>query len=130
MNEEAIAAYLAEKARPQVAPEVAPIVEEVVKDANTPVEGPNTLGGLKLMEFFNVPQELRTDQSLLERLNYLHQWAATDIKSEDSIDIMTRLRSLEGQLGLAFRENKLEAMYRWVKLDQERRRVEKEMALL
>jgi len=99
--------------------------ETLVKPANYD----NDVAALRLMDQYEVPMDQRKDRELLDRLNYIYAWAAEKVKSDDSVDVMTHLRDLETRLGLQFRENKIDALYRWIKLDNERRRIEKEQAL-
>lgn len=139
MNEEQIVASLAKNIprEPllQKPDEPSKIVQEVVKQAEPrvvkPNEYPNDLAAMKLLDFFEVDPGLRKDRTLLDKLNYIYAWAAEQTKSDDSVDVMTKIRDLEGRLGLIFRKTeKLDSIYRWIKLDKERRRVEKEMALV
>lgn len=133
MNEQAIADRL-QSLVPK--PDVAPIVTEVVQKAAAevlakPTDQSSDLAAIKLLDFFDVPTDLRADRETLDQLKLIHYWAANKAGSTDSVDVMTAIRQLEGQLGLTFRnDEKLRAMYRYIKLDNERRRVEKEMALV
>lgn len=61
----------------------------------------------------------------------MYEWVSGRIKSDDSSDIMLHLRQLEGMLGLTFRTGeKFETLYRYLKLDNERRSIEKEIQLV
>lgn len=139
MNEEQIVASLASKVprEPllQKPDEPSKIVEEVIKQAEPTVaknsKYPNDIAAMKLMDFFGVDRRDYKDRTILDQLNTIYTWAAEQTRSEDSLDVMTKLRELEGRLGLSFRTGeKLNAIYRWIKLDTERRRVEKEMSLV
>lgn len=134
MNEAAIVSMLQTRmVKPEgKAPEVAPLVQEVVKEAervSKDVQRPNDVAALKLLDFFQVDGMERKDREILDKLNKIYDWASQKA-GEDSVDVMLHLRQLEGQLGLTFRKgDKLEAIYRYMKLDAERRRIEKEMNL-
>lgn len=136
-REATIAAQVAQRI-PQEAPakdQPAPAVQEALKQAEQTIEKPtnynNDVAALRLLDYFQVPVNQRRDREVLDRLNLIYKWAEEQAKSTDSVDVMTRLRELEGRLGLTFRnDEKLNSLYRWVKLDNERRRVEKEMALV
>lgn len=137
MNEEQIVASLAKKIprEPllQKPDEPSKIVQEAVKEAEPtvkkPNEYPNDLAAMKLLDFFEVPVGLRRDRETLDQLNYIYEWASD--KSEDSVDVMQKIRDLEQRLGLVFRtKDKLTSIYRWIKLDNQRRSLEKEMALI
>lgn len=139
MNEEQIVASLASKIprEPllQKPDEPSKIVQEVVKQAEPtvakPNEYPNDLAAMKLLDFFEVEKGSRKDPDVLGKLNTIYVWASEQVNSNDSIDVLTKIRDLESRLGLAFKKtDKLDSIYRWIKLDKERRRVEKEMALV
>jgi hypothetical protein len=134
MNEAAIVASLQAKMKPLDTP--APLVAEVVKEAAQPLEtaklkeSPNDVAALKLVDFFEFERVDMQDREKMDMLNKIYSWVADQVKSDDSVDIMLHLRQLEGRLGLTFRKgNKLGAIYRYLKLDSERRRIEKEMNL-
>lgn len=138
MDREAqIAAQVAQRI-PREAPaqdQPAPAVQEALKKAEQTIEKPtnynNDVAALRLLDYFQVPSNQRRDREVLDRLNLIYKWAEEQAKSADSVDVMTRIRELEGRLGLTFRnDEKLNSIYRWIKLDNERRRVEKEMALI
>jgi hypothetical protein len=89
----------------------------------------NDIAALRLLDYFEIPVAQRKDREILDKLNYIYSWASEKVKSDDSVDIMTHIRDLEGRLGIMFKENKLDSLYRWIKLDTERRRIEKELQL-
>jgi hypothetical protein len=89
----------------------------------------NDIAALRLLDYFEIPVAQRKDREILDKLNYIYSWASEKVKSDDSVDIMTHIRDLEGRLGIMFKENKLDSLYRWIKLDTERRRIEKEQQL-
>lgn len=139
MNEEQIVASLASKVprEPllQKPDEPSKIVQEVVKEAEPTVakysKYPNDLAAMKLLDFFEVDRSDYKDRTVLDKLSMIYTWASEQSKSEDTVDVLTQIRDLESRLGLAFRtKDKLDSVYRWIKLDKERRRVEKEMALV
>lgn len=139
MNEEQIVASLASKMpreqllqRPD---EPSKIVQEVVKEAeptvSKPNEYPNDLAASKLMDFFDISRENQRNRIVLDKLNYIYAWGSKEANSEDSVDVMTKIRELEGRLGLTFKiGEKLESIYRYVKLDSQRRSIEKEISLI
>lgn len=138
MNEDQIVASLAQKIprEPllQKPDEPSKIVQEVVKQEPSltkPTNYHDELSAMKLMDFFTIDVHSRRDPEVMDKLNYIYGWGAEQAKSSDSIDVMTKLRELEQRLGLVFRTgNKFESIYRWIKLDKQRRLVEKEMALV
>lgn len=136
-RESQIAAQVAQRI-PKEAPatdQPAPAVQEALKQAHQTIEKPtnyNTdIAALRLLDYFTVPVEMRRDREVLDKLNAIYDWGAEQAKSDDSVDVMTRIKELEGRLGLTFRDDKkLDSLYQWIKLDKERRRVEKEMSLI
>lgn len=133
MDEDQIASEIAKRVKPAepMKPEVAPIVNELAKQMASPLPGIDTLNSLRLTDFFAIPQEDILLQDMQDKLGFIYNWAAGETGSDDSIDVLTKLRELEGHLGLTFRTgDKLEGIYRWIKLDGQRRRIEKEMGLI
>jgi hypothetical protein len=108
----------------------APIVREVVTETLRKFEQPDQLGALRLIDYFEIPREERGDRQLLEKLDYLFRWGSAEAGSDDAVDVMNALRQLEQRLGLIYRDDKIESLYRYIVLDSERRHVEKEMALI
>lgn len=133
MTEAEIVASLQAKVKPMDQP--APIVEQVVQEAEQPLKldtNQNTdLPAMKLFDFFDIDQAAQRDRTTLDKLNKMYEWVSGRIKSDDSSDIMLHLRQLEGMLGLTFRTGeKFETLYRYLKLDNERRSIEKEIQLV
>jgi len=99
--------------------------EVLVKPTNYDTD----VAALRLMDYFEVPMSDRKDRGTLDKLNYIYDWASTKNKSDDSVDVMSYIRDLEHRLGISLKENKIDSLYRWIKLDSERQRIDKEMAL-
>lgn len=110
--------------------EVAPIVQQVVAAGINTDTIPNEIAAWKLIDSMGLDRSLIKDRTALEKLNAIYDWASSKCRSEDSVDVMNEIRTLEGQLGLQFRiGDKLERLYRWVKLDGQRRKIEKELQI-
>lgn len=134
MDREAQIAAEVAKRIPNAGPEKAPVVkdEPFKSPAETlvkPSDYDNDVAALRLLDVFEVPMTQRRDRELLDKLNYIYAWAAEKNKSDDSVDVMTYLRDLEGRLGTSLRGDRIDSLYRWIKLDNERRRIEKEQTL-
>lgn len=121
MNEAAIAAQVATNL-PSLAPTMPSVVQDVV-DKQMLSELTHELFG-----FFDVPRSL--EQETKDDITSIIGWITAQTGSEDRLDVLTKLRELEGRLGLTFREGKLKAIYNYLKLDNERRRIEREMSLV
>lgn len=107
-----------------------PVIQE---EAATPAL-PGTsaeLATFKLLGYFGLPQEAYSDRSSIEKLSAIHNLAGNLAESTDVVDVMTYIKRLEGQLGLTYRtDDRLESVYRWLKLNKEKQTIEKEMALI
>jgi hypothetical protein len=101
--------------------------EELVK----PTHYPDELSSYKLMDHFDLSREDRMITATKDQVAAIWQWGSKEAGSADSLDVLSKIRELEQRLGLTFREDdKLHALYRWIKLDTQRRYIEKEMALV
>lgn len=134
MDREAQIAAQVAKNIPNSGPEKPPaIVQDALKSPSEtlvkPTDYDNDVAALRLLDVFEVPMDQRRDRELLDKLNYIYAWAAEKNKSDDSVDVMTYLRDLEGRLGTSLRGDRIDSLYRWIKLDNERRRIEKEQTL-
>jgi len=133
MTEAEIVASLQAKVKPMDQP--APIVKQVVREAEQPLKLDTNLNtdlpAMKLFDFFDVAQAEQKDRTVLDKLNKIYEWVGARVKSDDSNDIMLHLRQLEGMLGLTFKPgDKFDKLYQYLKLDNERRNIEKEIALV
>jgi hypothetical protein len=110
-----------------------PLVEEPKKISSEILSKPNKyendIAAYRLMDYFEVPMSDRKDRTTTDKLNYIYQWAIDMNNSDDNVDVMSYIREQENRLGISLKENKLNSLYQWIKLDKERRRVEKEMSL-
>ncbi len=136
MNEAQIAAKLqANIPRPE--PQQSHEIDRVVKEANPANEllksadMPNELSAHRLMNFFNVPTHLRDDRGMLDKLSAIYRWTASTLDKPEMVDVMAKLRRIERKLGLTYRQDeKVEGLYRYLKLDHQRRTLRKEMELI
>lgn len=122
MDEAAVAAQVA-----QVLPQSAPVItgpsnKDEVQDIT------QLLLSRDLLDFFAVSkdQEYGVEEKLSKMLGYLQEQGITD-----RLDVMRKLRDLEIMLGLTHRfDEKLTGLYRYLKLDSQRRRIEQEMGTI
>lgn len=108
--------------------DMAPVIKTALDEAIKPTN--NTLGGMRLMDYFSVPGEMQKDPTTLEKLQYIFSWASTATGSEEPSDVIMHIRQMEAMLGTTYREDKLEAIWRWLKLDEERRRIDKAQSII
>lgn len=134
MDKEAQITAELQKNIPNSGPETPVAIKEEPKQVSSevlskPSDYQNDLAAFRLMDYFEVPMSERKDRGTLDKLNYIYEWASEMNKSDDSVDVMTYIRDLENRLGISLKENKMNSIYQWIKLDKERRRIEKEMSL-
>lgn len=79
----------------------------------------------KLMDHFDIPPQDRNNQSVLEMMQYVMNQARTQTQG-DLLDSINFIRSLESRLGLHFKGQRLENLYKYLRLDEEARRIEAE----
>jgi len=85
----------------------------------------------RVADFFDIDYEDRKDPKIYEKLDFLREWAKIRSKSEERIDQLTALDSVRKGLGWQFKGKELVTrLHRYARLDQDRQRIEKEMALL
>jgi hypothetical protein len=131
VDEAAIASSLATKLKP--AETTGPAPEPAV--AADPIDAPkphkqDPLIMYRMLDFFNVPQVERDDLKTHAQLNLIFEWGREQAGNDDQLAAMEAIRSLEQRLGLTFRDDdKLASLYRWIRLDNDRRRIERQMAL-
>ena len=84
---------------------------------------------MRLSEYFKIdPQESNWYQ---EKLITVLEWAKEKSGSKDIIDALVELKSLERELGTsADLTKRINTVYRWVRLDQDERRIQKEKGLV
>lgn len=133
MNESQIAETLqaklrADKPAPTLPPDkVEPEAPRVDVNIPKPVT-PDPLATYRLLDYFDVPTHDRDDPNVSEKITAIYKWATERTGSPDQLDAMEAIRQLESKLGLTFRnDEKLGSLYQWVLLDNQRRRIEKEM---
>lgn len=136
MNEDQIADQLAAKAQArQQAQDAADAEGAAQRKANqAPPEAiteqkVNTLDSLttyKLYDHFKVAPEHR-DGNTAAKLGFMWNWAQKQAGSDDYFETAAVLRRLESSLGLQFKEDKLERIYRYIRLQQTQQAIDQEM---
>lgn len=103
-------------------------------DPGPRVDGPSagrvdegiTLDTYKMMDHFEISPGDRHNQSVIDQLNFVMEFARANTPEGDLLDSLNFVRELESRLGLNFKGDKLFHLYNWVRLDQEARRIEAE----
>lgn len=133
MDENKIVAELAKSL-----PENQPKPEPVEKKPETPqpsafesnVELNDPAIGLELADFFGVGRVERFSEERQQQLRNLYRWAAEKAGSSDKIAVMDKLRTLEMELGVGYKQNRLDTLARWVKLDRQAETIRREKEFL
>lgn len=83
---------------------------------------------MRLAEFFNMERDEKEDN--LEALKEVYDWAKEKTASEEPIDILLHLRSIERTLLGDATEPRLTKLRRFIALSNDKENIEKEMKLL
>lgn len=82
-------------------------------------------------DFLGVDAEMRGDHDLAQKIDLIYQWGERQAKSSDRVDVSLSIKSLKDLIGLNVQGKTLvDKLYQWVRLDQDRRRINKEMELV
>ena len=66
-----------------------------------------------------------------DKLQAIQKWAQEKAQSKDMLDVLLELKALERELGThADLEKRVNNVYRWIRLDQDEKRIQKEKAVL
>jgi hypothetical protein len=127
-SEAVVAARLSENVPKEPAPAVATVqpAQSETGDSGYASEMPfDEITRYRLLERFKVPQNYWSDPQINSKIVFIYQWASDISQSTDYMDVMAYLRRAEGMLGGA--NNGIEGLYRYAKLDTQRRKIEREM---
>lgn len=82
-------------------------------------------------DHFDIKYDERNNQHLAEKISYLMDWAKDRTKSDDRVDKLAAIKNIASSLGLSVMGKELVTkLYQWVRLDQDRLRIEKEQSLI
>lgn len=119
-------------------PTTTPAVERVPD--TTPLEGDpafqsavelgDSIHTQRFMDYYNIPAGSRYSPETAQHVQTIMQWAAKTSGSNDIVDIMRVISEQESSLGIRFRDDRFFKMYKYVRLDSERRRIATEMSTL
>jgi hypothetical protein len=85
----------------------------------------------RVAEFLEVNNEERKDFKLAEKIGYLYDWAKEETGSDDRIKRLEAIKGLQKRLGIwQTGKETIKQLYRYVRLDQDRKRIEKEQSLI
>lgn len=81
----------------------------------------------KLCEQFNIPQHLQSDPGIVDKLGKVYAWAATVTGSQDYLALTAFMHQVEGMMGQAGLQSRLDKFVHYAQLDMQRRKIEQEM---
>jgi len=86
----------------------------------------------KFADFLGVDAELRSDHDLAQKIATIYDWGKENLHGNgDRVDVSMAIKNLKSFLGTNLQgEELVKKLYQWVRLDRDRRRIEKEMELL
>jgi len=85
----------------------------------------------RVADWFDIQYPDRTDAKIAEQITELRKWAMEKTGSKDRVDQMSAIHELKKGLGLTIKgEDLVKKLYRYIRLDADRKRIEKEMELL
>jgi len=113
------------------------LTADVVPEEATPnqdmatinVEAPiEPMIGYKLSEILGVGYDPK-DTEINDRLDYIYNAAKERAGSEDWVEIASTIRELTYMLGSHSAKDPIQNLYQWIKLDEGRKRIEREQSL-
>ena len=105
-----------------------PLPENVWKGTLTHMDDMNFH---RMAEHLNISYEDRRDNNLADRINILYGWAKEQTKSDDLLQQEQAIKQLKNNLGYqGDGPDLVKRLYMWVRLDQDRKRIEQKMELM
>lgn len=129
-SEEEIAARVAQRVPKQDDPETPTNVEPETIDPDglhnsLPLD--NTSLRFELMDYFNVGLSARHSSETQEQVNTIMQWAVDATNSTNIVDILKELNLQETVLGSRLKGDRLQRIYRYVRIAQQKRVLDAKM---
>lgn len=85
----------------------------------------------RVADHFNVDYETRKSPDMAQKLSYLYDWAGDETKGGDRLSRLEALKSLSDRLGLQIVGKELILkLYQYTRLASDKKRIEREMALI
>ena len=84
----------------------------------------------RMAEFFDISYEDRKDAKIAEKLSFLYEWGLKKADG-DKMEAMMAIKNLSNSLGLQMKGKELATkLFSWVRLDQDRQRIEAQMDVI
>jgi hypothetical protein len=92
---------------------------------------PENIEYQRVAEFLGVDYTERQDPVLAEKIDFIYKWGQTEAGSEDRLKSLVAIQNLIKGLGITDKgKNMVKKVYKWMRLDTSRKRIEQEMSLL
>lgn len=109
-------------------PETTPI------DVKTPPElmgNESNIEYNRVADFLGIDYETRQDPRMAEKIDFMFKWGQTESGSEDRLKSLVAIQNLIKGLGYTEKgPEMIKKVYKWMRLDSTRKRVETEMTLI
>lgn len=120
--------FTPDKEEPSIPVNTNPLVDPEYKGLTTFMDDINYHS---MAESFDVSYEDRRDPKMAEKLSYLADWAKEESKSEEIAEQKLTIKKLAKALGYqSTGPTLITKLYQYARLDQDRRRIDKEMEVL
>jgi len=85
----------------------------------------------RVADFMGIDYNERQDPHVAEKIDYIFRWGQDTSGSEKRIDALMAVKNLIKGMGITDKgKEMIKKVYRWIRLDNNRRSIEKEMELL
>lgn len=116
-------------------PKDEPVVEEKVTTPTEPqpsafetnIELTDPAIGLRLADYLDVSRIDRFSQERQAQMRSLYRWGAEKAQSAELGDVLQKIQTLEVELGVRYKPDRLSTLARWVRLDEQASSLRKEM---
>lgn len=134
MNEEQIAAKVAQNI-PHDDPTPIPKPEVDVPDPNEPIDHTHLdyedpVLNARLSDYFELPRTAKYTEETQRQLRTVLDWANQFSDGTEVADLLLMIQRTERELGILYKPNRLERMYRFVRIQQQTLGLDKELELL
>jgi hypothetical protein len=114
-----------------VAEVTVPVSEEPKLSAfETNIELNDPAISLRLADYLDVSKIDRLNDERQAQMRTLYRWGAEKANSTDLGDVLSKIRTLEVELGIRYKPDRLSTLSRWVKLNNQASSLRKEMEAL
>jgi hypothetical protein len=101
-----------------------PVLESEPLHNNLPLD--NMVLTNSLMDLLNIPMVRRTNETRQE-VEYILRWASENSPTSEMYDILETVAKQSRMLGIQMKENKMDILYRYAKLNNQRKMIETQM---